>query len=186
MTSAVPPSSATPPAGASAPQAALRVRNLDIAGPHGRLPLRLYQPAAGALLPLVLYLHGGRFVGGSLDDADPMARHIAGHLPAVVVSVDYALAPARPFPAAPEDAYAALLWAAEHAASLGADDRRIAVDVRTPLLRFPDLVSVEVLLVDGNRSTLAILSRSVYGHSDLGTNRRRVTAWLDTLRRAFP
>ncbi len=127
MTSAVPPSSAATPASASAPPAGLRVRNLDIAGPHGRLPLRLYQPSAGALLPLVLYLHGGRFVGGSLDDADPMARHIAGHLPAVVVSVDYALAPARPFPAAPEDAYAALRWAAEHAASLGADDRRIAV-----------------------------------------------------------
>lgn len=68
----------------------------------------------------------------------------------------------------------------------GGDDRRIAAEVRTPLLRFPDLVSVEILPLDGNRSTLAILSRSVYGHSDLGTNRRRVAAWLDTLRRAFP
>ncbi|NYZ11266.1 DUF1499 domain-containing protein [Azospirillum sp. RWY-5-1] len=68
----------------------------------------------------------------------------------------------------------------------GGDARRIAAEVRTPLLRFPDLVSVEVRPLDGERSTLAILSRSVYGHSDLGTNRRRVTAWLDTLRRAFP
>lgn len=109
------------------PNSQLRVRNLDIAGPHGRLPLRLYQPATHRLQALVIYLHGGRFVGGSLDDAEPMARHIAVRLPAVVVSVDYALAPQHPFPAAPEDAYAALRWAAAHAATLGADDGRIAV-----------------------------------------------------------
>lgn len=118
---------AAPATQAVAPSVRLRVRNLDIAGPNGRLPLRLYQPASEALLPLILYLHGGRFVGGSLDDADPMARHIASELPAVVVSVDYALAPSHPFPAAPEDAYAALRWAARHAATLGADDARIAV-----------------------------------------------------------
>ncbi|WP_024300496.1 alpha/beta hydrolase [Methyloversatilis discipulorum] len=107
--------------------AAPHVRNIDIAGPHGRLPLRIYQPRSDTLLPLVIYLHGGGFVGGSLDDADVPARHIAATLPAVVVSVDYALAPAHPFPAAPEDAYAATLWAADNAATLGADAQRIAV-----------------------------------------------------------
>ncbi|WP_018410747.1 alpha/beta hydrolase [Methyloversatilis thermotolerans] len=105
----------------------LHIRNLDIAGPNGRLPLRLYQPEADTLRPLVLYLHGGRFVGGTLDDADAMARHLALGVPAVVVSVDYALAPDHPFPAAPEDAYAALCWATAHAATLGADDLRVAV-----------------------------------------------------------
>jgi acetyl esterase/lipase len=103
------------------------VRNVDIAGPRGRLPLRIYQTPVDTLLPLVIYLHGGGFVGGSLDDADVPALHIASTLPAVVVSVDYALAPAHPFPAAPEDAYAATMWAANNAVMLGADPRRIAV-----------------------------------------------------------
>ncbi|MCQ9376762.1 alpha/beta hydrolase [Methyloversatilis sp. XJ19-49] len=104
---------------------ALPWRSLDIAGPNGRIPLRLYRPAPDVRLPLVIYLHGGGFVAGSLDDADGAARFIAAGLPAAVLSVGYALAPAHPFPAAPEDAYAATLWAVEHAATLGADPERL-------------------------------------------------------------
>jgi len=100
-------------------------RSLDIAGPNGRIPMRLYRPASDVRLPLVIYLHGGGFVAGSLDDADAAARFIAAGLPAAVLSVGYALAPAHPFPAAPEDAYAATLWAVEHAATLGADPERL-------------------------------------------------------------
>jgi acetyl esterase/lipase len=102
-------------------------RSLDIAGPNGRIPLRLYRPASDVQLPLVIYLHGGGFVAGSLDDADAAARFISAGLPAAVLSVGYALAPAHPFPAAPEDAYAATLWAVEHAATLGADPERLVV-----------------------------------------------------------
>lgn len=79
------------------------------------------------VLPVVLYFHGGGFVGGSLDDADLPARFIAEHCPALVLAVGYALAPARPFPAAPEDAHAAALWTAAHATDLGGDARRLAV-----------------------------------------------------------
>ena len=75
----------------------------------------------------VLYLHGGGFVRGSIDDADAPARHLAATLPAVVVTVGYSLAPAAPFPAAPEDVYAALCCMADHAAAWGIDRRRIAV-----------------------------------------------------------
>jgi acetyl esterase len=115
------------PAPEPTPRSAPKVRNLDIAGLSGRIPLRIYQPGADALLPLVLYFHGGGFVGGSLDDADSAARHLAQHVPAVVVSVAYALAPTRPFPAATEDAYAAAAWAASHAETLGASASRIVV-----------------------------------------------------------
>lgn len=101
---------------------------LSIAGPAGPLALRLYRPAtAPGSLPVVLYFHGGGFVGGSLADADVPAAFIAERTPALVVAVDYALAPARPFPAAPEDAYAAAQWVAEHAAELGGDPARLAV-----------------------------------------------------------
>jgi len=74
----------------------------------------------------------------------------------------------------------------EGARVTGGSGSRIEAEVRTPVLRFPDLVTIEVMPLDGGRSTLAIFSGSVYGRSDLGTNRRRVTGWLDELRRAFP
>ena len=103
-------------------------QDLSIPGPAGPLALRLYRPSmARVVLPVVLYFHGGGFVSGGLDDADRPAGFIAEHAPALVVAVGYALAPARPFPAAPEDAHAAALWVAEHAAGLGGDPRRLAV-----------------------------------------------------------
>jgi len=103
-------------------------QDLSIAGPAGPLALRLYRPSLARVeLPVVLYFHGGGFVGGKLDDADAPAAFIAEQTPALVVAVDYALAPARPFPAAPEDAHAAALWAAAHAAELGGDASRLAV-----------------------------------------------------------
>ncbi len=102
--------------------------NLSIPGPAGPLALRLYRPSmARVALPVVLYFHGGGFVGGSLDDADAAAGFIAEQTPALVLAVDYALAPASPFPAAPEDAHAAAQWATEHAAELGGDPSRLAV-----------------------------------------------------------
>jgi acetyl esterase/lipase len=79
------------------------------------------------MLPIVLYFHGGGFVGGTLDDADAPAQFIAAHCPALVLSVGYSLAPAHPFPAAPEDAYTATLWAVENADDIGANPRRLAV-----------------------------------------------------------
>ncbi|MBI2277983.1 MAG: alpha/beta hydrolase [Dechloromonas sp.] len=113
---------------ATTPTTSKQAQDLVIPGPTGPLALRLYRPGkATAALPVVLYFHGGGFVGGSLDDADQPASFIAEHSPALVLAVGYALAPARPFPAAPEDAHAAALWAAEHAAELGGDPSRLAV-----------------------------------------------------------
>lgn len=116
--------------------AAASTRDFTVPGPIGRIPVRLYQPqphgtsghaVPAAPLPLVLYFHGGGFVSGNLDDADIQAHYIARHSDAVVLSVDYALAPAKPFPAAPEDAYAVALWASRHAAELQIDTHRMAV-----------------------------------------------------------
>jgi acetyl esterase/lipase len=114
-----------------ASEAASRVpvgtQDFEIPGPIGKISVRLYLPASIPSLPVVVYFHGGGFVGGTLDDADATARFIAAHCPALVLCVAYALAPARPFPAAPEDAYAATLWIARNAARYGADRRRLAV-----------------------------------------------------------
>ncbi|MFI7320874.1 alpha/beta hydrolase [Streptomyces venezuelae] len=89
------------------------------------VPVRVYRPqgARGA----VVWMHGGARVMGGLDTEHPWAGRIAAASGAVVVSVGYRLAPEHRFPAALEDAYAALEWTAEHASELGVDPARIAV-----------------------------------------------------------
>ncbi|CAD6008530.1 Abhydrolase_3 domain-containing protein [Agreia sp. COWG] len=77
--------------------------------------------------PLIVYFHGGGFVFGDLRGGDWMCGTVARDLDAVVVSVDYRLAPKHPFPAAVDDCYATLLWAAEHAEELGADASKLGV-----------------------------------------------------------
>ena len=96
------------------------VTDRAVAGPAGEIPVRVYRPAAGAGGPLVVYFHGGGFVFGNLDLGNWICGSVAARVGAVVVSVDYRLAPKHRFPAAVEDCYAALAWAAGNAAELGA------------------------------------------------------------------
>jgi len=96
--------------------------DLAIDGPGGKIPVRTYRPAGpdAGQRPLIMNYHGGGFVFGDLRLSDWMCSSVAVTVGAVVVSVDYRLAPVHPFPAAVDDCYAALVWAAEHAADLGA------------------------------------------------------------------
>jgi acetyl esterase len=93
------------------------------------LPVRVYRPMGtiGQALPLVLNFHGGGFVSGDPRQSEWWCSTLAHDASAVVVSVDYRLAPEHPYPSAPEDCYAATVWAVEHAADLGADGGRLAV-----------------------------------------------------------
>jgi len=102
------------------------VEDRSIPGPTGDIPVRLYRPA-DATGAIVIWYHGGGWVIGDLETADPTARKLANRTGALVVSVDYRLAPEHPYPAAVEDAWAALEWVAEHGAELGGDPSRIAV-----------------------------------------------------------
>lgn len=105
------------------------VQDLEVTGAAGPLPARHYVPAEANTdrLPLIVFFHGGGFVLGDLDSHDVPCRLLAHHAGAHVVSIDYRLAPEDPFPAAVDDARAALRWAFEHAEGLGADPGRIAV-----------------------------------------------------------
>lgn len=88
----------------------------SVAPPH---PVRFYgRRASGAVAPVVVHFHGGAFVSGSVDDSSTVARLLAD-AGAVVLSVDYPLAPLHPFPSAVEAAYATLRWAHEHRRQLG-------------------------------------------------------------------
>lgn len=93
------------------------------------IPVRIYWPPIDAHddLPVVVFYHGGGWAIGDLDTHDHVARAHAIGAEAIVVSVDYRLAPEHPFPAGVDDAWAALQWVAEHAAELGGDPTRIAV-----------------------------------------------------------
>ncbi len=93
------------------------------------VPARIYWPPIDAHtdLPVVVFYHGGGWALGDLDTHDHVARAHAIGAQAIVVSVDYRLAPEHPFPAGVDDAWAALQWVGEHAAELGGDPTRIAV-----------------------------------------------------------
>src|SRR5579875_3215017 len=105
------------------------VESRDLVIPTGSgIAARRYLPAeAGPKPPLIVFFHGGGFVFGNLDSHDQFCRLFAARSGAQVLAVDYRLAPEHPFPAAVEDALAALRWAAANADELGAEPGRIAV-----------------------------------------------------------
>jgi acetyl esterase len=101
-----------------------------IPGPARDIPVRIYRPRdaqPGELFPVLVWYHGGGFVIGSVDTHDSVCRMLANQADCLVVSVDYRLAPEHKFPAAVEDAQAALRWVAVHAREVGGDANRIAV-----------------------------------------------------------
>jgi acetyl esterase len=106
------------------------VRAIDVPGPGGPMPSRLYvaEPSpAGEPAPLLLYFHGGGWVIGDLDTHDDLCRLLAAAAGVRVLSIGYRLAPEHPFPEPIEDAWAAFEWAVANAAALGVDPARIAV-----------------------------------------------------------
>lgn len=109
------------------PEPVASIRDLRAPGPAGPVAVRVYRPASTATLPLVLYAHGGGWVVGSLDSHDKFCRILANRLGAVVVAVDYRLAPEHAYPAALDDVEAAWRWARTEAHALGADGLSFAV-----------------------------------------------------------
>jgi acetyl esterase len=151
-TSAVPPTFAERVAAARArnarhtsvrgtPEAVAKVMDRTLPGPGGAIPVRIYDPrgdstgagtyAAGneaiGHAPALLYFHGGGFVAGNLDSHDVLMRALANRTQCVVIAVDYRLAPEHRYPAAIDDAWAALQWVAVHAVELDVDATRLAV-----------------------------------------------------------
>ncbi|MDV8147639.1 alpha/beta hydrolase fold domain-containing protein [Arthrobacter sp. B10-11] len=129
------------------------VRTVDVPGPNGPVPVRIYAGpasdsssadpstagdstagasggAAGGGLPALVWIHGGGFAGGGLDmrEADQLSREVAARMGGIVLSVDYRLArDGVHFPVPHDDVLAAWLWAVEHAAELGADPRTLCL-----------------------------------------------------------
>jgi len=135
LTSATPPVHTQDPTAARAAVDAMdrppgpevhQVADRQIPGPSGPLPIRIYRPGTGTR-PVIVYFHGGGWVICGLDSHDAGCRALANATGAVVVSVDYRLAPEHPFPAPLEDCFAATGWVAAHGSELDVDPARLAV-----------------------------------------------------------
>jgi acetyl esterase len=109
------------------PEHVFRVEDRQIPGPAGSLTIRVYSSNPAKGMPILVFFHGGGFVAGDLDSYDIPLRSVTNRCECTVVSVAYRLAPEAKYPAAPEDAYAATKWVAEHAAEIGGDPARMAV-----------------------------------------------------------
>ncbi|TXH89584.1 MAG: alpha/beta hydrolase [Rhodoferax sp.] len=99
-------------------------------GPHGAIPLRVYRPlgvSPDALLPVLVYFHGGGFVIGDLETHDTLCRELANRSQCGVVAVDYRLAPENPYPCALDDCLAATYWVSRHAQELKLRSDSLAV-----------------------------------------------------------
>jgi len=104
------------------------VEDRTIPGPGGHtIPVRIYRPAAAGVYNVLLHLHGGGWVGGSIGNDDARCHATSRRANIVVVSVDYRLAPEHKFPAGLEDAYAVLLWLHAHGGEIGANPEGIGI-----------------------------------------------------------
>jgi acetyl esterase len=109
------------------PTAVGSVEDRNVAGADGEIAARVFTPAGDGPWPLLMFFHGGGWVIGDLDSHDETCRQLCAGVNAVVVAVDYRLAPETKFPGPLEDCYAATCWAVEQAVELGADAARLCV-----------------------------------------------------------
>ena len=105
------------------------IEDRNVPGPAGPLAVRIYTPLAAPapLMAGLVYFHGGGLVAGTIDTHDSIARALANSGACRVISVEYRLAPECPYPAALEDALAAMTHIGAHAADFGIDGARLGI-----------------------------------------------------------
>lgn len=170
------------------------ITDIIIPGGAGNIPVRSYVPSVDAAstdpMPVLVYCHGGGFVAGDLDGYDAVLRALANRAGCIIVSVAYRLAPENPYPAANDDAWAALIWVAYHGADIGADPRRLAIggDSAGGLLaawvaqkakrqRLP--LRLQVLLYPNLDATTSSRSWQELGTGAYIVSHKRMMAWYD-------
>lgn len=103
------------------------IKNITIEINSKKIPVRIYTPEHSGKLPIVIYSHGGFWIGGNIDTHDSVCRKLSQNTKAIVISVDYHLAPENPFPTALNDVYNTLQWTYRNAGSINGDEKHIAI-----------------------------------------------------------
>lgn len=103
------------------------IKNVTVEINSEEIPVRIYTPEQGENLPIIIYSHGGFWLAGSLDTCDSVCRKLSQNTKAIVISVDYSLAPENPFPAGVNDVYNVLQWTYKNAKSINGDEKHIAI-----------------------------------------------------------
>ncbi|MBB6407176.1 alpha/beta hydrolase [Arthrobacter sp. AZCC_0090] len=134
--------------------------------------VRIYRPDADGLFPVIVFLHGGGWVMGDLDMHDATCRKLANGVGAVVLNVDYRLAPEHPYPAALEDAIAATQWIHEHAREYGGDPQRLVLAGTSAGGNLAVAVSLKLRDAGGIKPRLQVLIYPVID-SDMQTGSHR-------------
>ena len=148
------------------PEPVRSIENLRIPGPDCEIPIRIYTPDAPAPRPALVYFHGGGWVVCDLDTHDVVCTAIAHRAGAVVIAVDYRLAPEHKFPAAVTDSYAATAWVASNVTKLGIDPKRISVGGDSAGGNLAAVVSLKSRDEDGPAIALQVM---VYPATDLSS-----------------
>nr|WP_316642305.1 alpha/beta hydrolase fold domain-containing protein [uncultured Roseateles sp.] len=136
--------------------------------PGGQVSLRIYHPGGAAPVPALLWLHGGGWTAGNVAENDLCCRAVCHASGAAVVSVEYRLAPEHPYPAAPNDCYAALCWLVEQGAAHGIDPQRIAVGGESAGGNLATVLCLMSRDRQGPRISGQLLVSPVYAHPDDG------------------
>ncbi|MBB5953652.1 acetyl esterase [Saccharothrix tamanrassetensis] len=145
------------------------VTDLAVPGPAGDLRVRLYLPEVTGPVPLFVWLHGGGWTLGSLEENEIPNRRVCRDGGVAVASVEYRLAPEHPFPAAPEDCYAVLTWLAANGWKYGIDGSRIAVGGEGAGGNLATVISMLSRDRGGPRITAQVLVCPVTAHPDDGS-----------------
>lgn len=103
------------------------IKNITVEVNSEEIPVRIYTPEDGDMFPIIIYSHGGSWIAGNLDTHDNVCRKLSKNAKAIVISVDYRLAPENPFPAGFNDVYNVLQWTDKNAKSINGDENHIAI-----------------------------------------------------------
>ncbi|WP_207781966.1 alpha/beta hydrolase [Phytoactinopolyspora limicola] len=140
----------------------------QLPGPAGDIKVRVYLPESTGPVPVFVWFHGGGWTIGSADENEVASRAVCNAAGVAVVAVDYRLAPENPFPAAPDDCYAAVSWIAREGSGLGLDSSRIAVGGESAGGNLATVVCLMARDRGGPRIRAQVSVCPVYGHPDDG------------------
>lgn len=161
--------------------------DVSIPGEAGLVRARIYRPTAAENAPMMLLIHGGGWAFGSIEETEPLARHLAAKSGAVIVSTSYRLAPEHPFPAGLHDCEATLKWVVANGKAHGGDPSRLAVGGNSAggnlaaavALRAPGTFKAALLFYGVLGNAFDTPSYLHYGDGSVGLSRNRMKMFFD-------